>query len=80
MPVGEPLVPNANYTPIQYHVLDQFAHAAVLRRLLMKRKPGHAYLPLVERTLKARYDDCVAQDVEAAAREIQERLVATAVK
>ena len=78
MRVGEPLVPNVGFTPIQFHVLDQFAHAAVLRRLLLTRKPNHVYLPLVERTLRARYDDCVTQDVATAATEIEERLVGAA--
>ena len=78
MRVGEPLVPNANFSPIQYHVLDQFAHAAVLKRLLLKRKPNHAYMPLVERTLRARYEDCVAQNVAATAVEIEERLLTAA--
>jgi len=80
MRIGEPLVPNADFTPIQYHVLDQYAHAAVLRRLLLKRRPGHAYVWLVERTLRARYEDCVAQDVAKAAEAIEVRLTAAAAK
>ena len=74
MPIHEPLVPNKGFTSLQLHVLDQFAHAAVLKRLLLNRHSTHNYLPMVERTLRSRYDDCVNEGVASTAIEIQERL------
>ena len=71
----KPLVPNAGYSNIQYHVLDQYAHAAVLRKMLAKRPGNQRFLSgLVDRTIKTRYQDCVAHRVGSATKAIDERL------
>jgi hypothetical protein len=71
----KPLVPNAGYNSIQYHVLDQYAHAAVLRKMLAKRPGNQRFLSaLVERTLEVRYQDCVSMRVGSATKAIDDRL------
>lgn len=71
----KPLVPNAGYSSIQYHVLDQYAHAAVLRKMLARRPGNQRFLSgLVERTLRARYEDCVSVHVGPATVAIDDRL------